>query len=124
MNPTASEAPTTKFREFKWVRQEPRGRRRWFESPEIELVVWFDDAGTRTGFQLHYGTSALTWRPDQGFTHSRVDSGDRLGNKMTPLLIPDGDVPWDRIEQLFQSNASTLEADLREFIQGRLTARR
>jgi hypothetical protein len=124
MNPAAAESPTTAFREFKWVRQEPHGRRRWFESPEIELVVWFDDSGVRTGFQLHYGTSALTWRHEKGFTHSRVDSGDSLGNKLTPLLIPDADVPWEQIEQLFQRNAGTLEAELREFILGHLAARR
>jgi hypothetical protein len=124
MNPTPPEPTITSFREFKWVRQEPHGRRRWFESPEIELVVWFDDAGTLTGFQLHYGTFALTWRLEKGFSHSRVDSGDRLGNKMTPLLIPHGDVPWEQIETLFVRNADTLETELREFILSHLAARR
>ncbi len=124
MPPGATESRSSQFREFKGVRQEPRGRRRWFEGSGIELVVWFDDSGTLTGFQLLYDARALTWRPSMGFSHSRVDSGPSLGQKQTPLLLPAGDVPWSDVEDLFQRNADSLEPDLREFILHQLARRR
>ena len=116
------------FREFKHVRQEPGGQRRWFEAPEIEFVVWLDQVGGQTGFQLIYQLSgkecALTWRRGLGFNHSRVDSGDILFSKQTPLLIADGAVPWGGIEDLCQKHASSLEVEFRELVLGRLAERR
>ncbi len=124
----APEQPSTVFREFKSVRQEPRGRRRWFESSAIELVLWLDDSGISTGFQLIYQLDgrecALTWRRDFGFAHSRVDSGDHLLGKQTPLLISDGAVPWAQVTDLFAQSAPSLEPELRDFILVRLCDRR
>ncbi|MES2693667.1 MAG: hypothetical protein V4773_09350, partial [Verrucomicrobiota bacterium] len=71
------------LREIKNVRQEPgEGRRRWFESDGLELVVWLDARGRMTGFQLCYDSGrhehALTWREGGGFSHDRVDPGEEL----------------------------------------------
>lgn len=116
------------FREFKGVRQEPGGRRRWFESTELELVLWLDDRSALSGFQLLYslpdGDRALTWRAEGGFAHSRVDDGEGRRMKMTPLLIADGIVPWEEVERRFRSQAGSLEAGLAEFVLTRLRARR
>ena len=111
------------------MRQEPGNLRRWFESPMIELVVWYDGTGYETGFQLIYrpprGEGALTWRRCSGFSHHRVDSGDHDPFKnMTPVLLPDGVVPWLQIEDLFRQNAASLDPDLRELVSARLTERR
>jgi hypothetical protein len=128
MTPGPSNAPPRQFKEFKSVRQEPHGYRRWFEGADLELVVWHDETGARTGFQLLYpvadGERALTWHPAKGFAHSRVDSGDHLLRKETPILIADGMVPWQQVEDLFQQNAASLDPDLREFVLGRLKDRR
>ena len=118
----------TRFREFKSVRQEPGLQRRWFEASDIELVVWYDQAGARTGFQLIYwpgdGERALTWRDRHGFNHSRVDSGSCSPfSNLTPILQPDGAVPWPLVEELFRRRAASLEADLRDHILARLQAR-
>lgn len=43
------------FREFEGVRQEPGGRRRWFESDGCDLVVWYEPDAI-SGFQLLYAT--------------------------------------------------------------------
>ena len=53
--------------EIKNVRQEAGGgRRRWFESEGMDVVVWMDGDGAIIGFQLCYdfgqGERALTWR--------------------------------------------------------------
>jgi len=118
------------LREFVHVKQERRkGRRRWFESDGFELVVWFDQADQLEGFQLCYdfgrGEHALTWRPVVGFAHSAVDSGDnpRGGSKRTPILIPDGNVPWEDLMARFAERSASLEPGLRQLISARLAAK-
>ena len=112
--------------EIKNVKQERgAGRRRWFESEGLEVVVWFDRHGHVTGFQLCYdlghGDHALTWRDGSGFAHSAIDTGDEspLVNR-TPVLEPDRDVPWDEISRLFDERSATLEPPLRQLIHGKL----
>lgn len=117
------------FREIKNVRQEPGdGRRRWFEAEGIELVVWFTPADEIAGFQLVYdaggGERALTWRPRAGFAHSVVDTGDRTPLKNeTPVLLPDGEVPWQELAQRFGRHAGSLDPALRRFVQEQIERR-
>ena len=93
------------------------GRRRWFESDGLDLVVWLDAAGTPTGFQLCYdlghGERALTWRPNTGFAHHDVDSGDEnpLKNE-TPILVPGEAVPWVELRKLFGARSASLRLRL------------
>src|SRR5689334_4469777 len=100
--------------EIKNVKQEPGpGQRRWFESDALELVVWYDPAGQVTGFQLCYdlrhGDHALTWRAGTGFAHAVVDSGEETPLKnQTPILTPEGDVPWQEIARLFDGESAEL----------------
>ena len=118
------------LKEIPNVKQEPgAGRRRWFESDGLDLVVWLDAAGTLTGFQLCYdlgrGERALTWRPGTGFAHHEVDEGDKnpLKNE-TPILLPVGAVPWAGLTKLFESRSASLEPALRERVQSRLAAQK
>ena len=119
------------LREFVHVKQECRaGRRRWFESDGLDLVVWHDAADRMEGFQICYdfgrGEHALTWRPDSGFAHSAVDTGDDFqgGAKLTPILVPDGAVPWAELAARFAERSDTLEPPLRELVTARLAAKR
>jgi hypothetical protein len=120
------------LREFVYVKQERHGgRRRWFESDGLELVVWQDAAGALEGFQLCYdlgrGEHALTWRPGAGFVHSAVDSGDNFEGaavKQTPILVPDGAVPWRELAARFAERSGTIEAQLRELVSTRLAAKK
>lgn len=119
------------LKEFVHIRQESgEGRRRWFESDEMELVVWLDANGAIDGYQICYEVRgvehALTWRPGVGFAHSSVDSGDTPmgGSKMTPILLPDGAVPWAEVERRFEKNSGALETDLQTLVSGTLAARR
>lgn len=115
--------------EFKKVRQEAgEGYRRWYEDQGFDLVVWHRSDSSVAGFQLLYdegnGERALTWRPDQGFMHSRVDAGSLSPFKnMTPVLLPDGEVPWETLREAFAARAAELEPALRELVQARLEAR-
>ncbi len=119
------------LKEFRNVRQEPEaaGRRRWFDDDiqPLEFIVWYDAAGAIEGFQICYdlgrGAHALTWRPVQGFVHNAVDTGSAgpLTN-LTPILVPDGRVPWEEIIQRFEGCSATLEPTLRELVNARLNA--
>lgn len=119
------------LREFVHVKQESHaGRRRWFESDGFDLVVWQDQADRVEGFQICYnlgrGEHALTWRPGLGFVHSVVDDGDQRegGGKLTPILVPDGAVPWVELTARFAERGTTLEPALRELVGTRLAARK
>ena len=112
--------------EIKNVRQERgAGKRRWFESDGLELVVWLDRDDNVSGFQLHYdvghGAHALTWREGSGFAHSAIDSGDDSPfSNRAPVLEPDGHVPWTDVEHLFDERSVTLEPELRQLIHDKL----
>ena len=115
--------------EIKNVRQERgAGRRRWFESDGFDVVVWLNRGGHVTGFQFCYdlgdGDHALTWRKGSGFAHSSIDTGDDspLANR-SPVLQPDGEVPWTGIERLFRERSATMEPALRQLIHDRLAQR-
>ncbi len=116
--------------EFKQVKQEAGGdRRRWFEDEAMELIVWYRGSDAVEGFQLCYPAPdaqerALTWRDGRGFSHARVDAGDTRPDKnLTPVLIPDGAVPWAVLETQFAARSTELEPALREFVLTRLKAR-
>ena len=114
------------FREFQGVRQEPGSRRRWFESPDLDLVVWYAEDGGVVGFQLIYGTPqeqrALTWRLGSAFLHQAVDAGDRLLGKLSPVLIKCEEPPPPDLAVRFAAQSGSLETDLAEFVGARLRA--
>jgi hypothetical protein len=111
--------------EFQGVMQERgvSGRRRWFEDDAMQLIVWSQPDGTLTGFQICYPGEdrrerALTWRAGQGFSHASVDSGDTRPDKnLTPILVADGVVPWERVRTQFEDRAARLEAPIRDFVR-------
>jgi hypothetical protein len=110
------------------VRQERGSRRRWFEADGLELIVWYQPSGTVEGFQLCHdrpdGQFALTWRTGVGFAYDRVDTGDTTPFKNeTPVLRPDGAVPWADVTALFQAHSAQIEESLRKIVLQRLAAK-
>jgi hypothetical protein len=118
------------------VRQIPgEPRRRWFTADTLDLIVWCDDTGAPTGFQLAYdkprSEHALTWTREGGLAHTAVDDGDAgaLAPKATPVLVPDGHFDLDRVRRLFAAAARGVDRDVAAFVEARLatpprTARR
>lgn len=107
------------------VKQEPGGRRRWFEDDELELIVWYRLSGEIEGFQLCYDQAgareALTWREGVGLAHSRVDGGDATPLKNeTPILQPKGGKPRTRLAALFRTRSGAVEASVRDLVLNRL----
>jgi hypothetical protein len=86
------------FRELVGVTQHAGsdGHRRWFRDGAWDLIVWYDDSSAIRGFQLCHDLSgaehAATWQRGSRLVHQRVDAGEDLPNKSTPILVP-GNVP-------------------------------
>lgn len=101
-------------------------RRRWFMSDDLDLVVWCDESGRPSGFQLCYdrGLSerALTWQLDCGFSHMAVDDGERVGGKYKaiPILVADGPFPANTVADRFAGESAELPADLADFVNMKL----
>lgn len=104
--------------------------RRWFHSPDMDLVVWLGGADTDDAlcaFQLCYdksfGEKALYWSAGQGFTHMNVDDGeDHPGkHKATPLLVPHGACDGHMLRRRFAATAQALPESIRRFVEARLT---
>ena len=111
------------------VRQiEGEGFRRWFSDSYFDLIVWYADERQEEiiGFQLCYdkpGTErAVTWRRGEGFSHNRIDDGERpFSSKMSPVLVADGVFDRDAVLGKFEKAAGKIDADLQAFIRIVLT---
>lgn len=118
------------LREFTHLKQEASpGFRRWFESDGFDLVVWYASSGDVTGFQICYdfgqGEHAFTWRKSDGWSHHAIDSGDRTPLRdLTPILIPDGAVPWPMLRAVFAERSRELDPGLRELVGATLRSTR
>lgn len=94
--------------------------RKWISDDYFDLILWYRDE-TITGFQLCYGKPyeerALTWFTGDRFSHTRVDSGDdKATSNRTPVLIPDGIFPKDKIIQEFNLRSDSLEPGIRSLV--------
>ena len=101
----------TRVMELKKDRRPPGAdRRRWFSSPEMDLIVWFGEGGALDGFEFYYDKNrsehVLIWQEGLGFRHLAVDDGETkpaLDYKQSPILIPDGEFQSGRIRRLFSA---------------------
>lgn len=115
------------LRELPDARQVPgEPRRRWFNSPDLDLIVWMDDGGEPTGFQLCYdklrAERALTWHAGRGYDHSAVDDGEHTPAKYksTPILVADGLFQSNRVHTLFLEASADVPEDIRRFVSDAL----
>ncbi len=93
----------------------PDSDRRWFSDDFFDLIVWYDAERRVSGFQLCYNLQgiehALTWQDGKGTDHHRIDSGEASPLKnMTPVLFPDGAVPYDELVRQFTDRAAAIDA--------------
>lgn len=103
------------------------GNRRWFSSPEIDLIMWTDRIDSIVAFEFYYDKNidehVLLWRERSGFTHLAVDDGEQkptLEYKRTPILVSDGNFDPDRIRSLFEGLCENLPADVAAGVRLRL----
>lgn len=111
------------MKEYTNVRQIPgERRRRWFTSDNFDLIVWLNEDSSFAGFELCYDKAkferSLIWRPNTGFTHMAVDSGEqRPGRyKATPVLVPDGVFDAVRIHSAFAAESAPLPREVVSYV--------
>jgi hypothetical protein len=111
------------LREIRNVRQVPGDRRRrWFESEDIDLIVWLDERGEPTSFQLCYDKGrrerALTRDAGGALSHAVVDDGEsrNSGYKESPVLLAGASFDAERVERLFVEQGGGLPAGIVELV--------
>ena len=95
--------------------------RRWIGDDYFDLIVWYTPSDTVHGFQLCYDKPhwerALTWLAGKGFSHTEVDSGeDSPEANRTPVLVPDGSFPSEKVLTEFTRRGSALPVELQKFV--------
>ncbi|MBN1697656.1 MAG: hypothetical protein JW881_09095 [Spirochaetales bacterium] len=114
--------------EINQVKQfEDEGYRRWFSDTYFDLIVWYEDDRTISGFQLCYDKEnterSLTWKNRSGFEHNKIDNGEKPGRaKMTPILVPDGLFSKDEIAERFKASSRNIDREVADFVYKKLTS--
>ena len=114
------------LRELSNVRQVPGDCfRRWFTGEDLEIVVWYDEAGAISGFQICYDPRsqprALTWTLKRGFSHAAIDDGDdKPTSNRTPMLRPCGYYDAAKLRESFLASGGGLPAREKAFIEDKL----
>ena len=104
-----------------------KSTRRWFSDDYFDLIVWIDQGGAISGFQLCYDKykkeRALTWTQINGYSHERIDDGESNPSKnLSPILVPDGVCPTKEIIERFILESTGIETRLQSFIVDKLQA--
>ncbi len=96
-----------------------------FSDDYFDLIVWTGQNGSVSGFQLCYDKytkeRALTWTEENGYSHERIDDGEANPSKnLTPILVPDGICPIQKIIELFLLRSVEMDPQLRSFVVDKL----
>jgi len=111
------------LREIKNTRQisnEPK--RRWFNSANLDLIIWLDEKNQIQGFQLCYDKlrkeKAFTYKQQTGFNHQSVDNGEsNYGNyKQSPILLAEQQINVPHLCQIFIQQSVDIENIIVEYI--------
>ncbi len=99
-----------------------KARRRWFSSPQFDLVVWLADDQSFAGFELCYDKQdqehSIAWSEAYGYRHMAVDSGEaRPGkHKAAPILVPDGHFDVHRVSAAFDAVRYSLPQEIAGYV--------
>lgn len=111
------------MKELRNVRQIPgEPPRRWFFSPDFDLIVWLSDDQEVIGFELCYDKRrqerAISWRQNTGFRHMAIDDGEqRPGrHKSSPVPVADGDFDAPRVHAAFLAASQALPKEVVRFV--------
>lgn len=105
----------SEIRDVRQIRGE--GPRRWFTDPYFDLIVWYSDDGSLTGFQLCYDKQgrerAFTWTREHGSQHERIDAGETPGHsRMSPVIVADDSPPAEGVAELFLRQSGAVDSEI------------
>ena len=101
------------------------GSREVYGDDLMDLVVWYDEKQSISGFQLSYATltdpHAVTWYRAKGLFHHRIDVGDfKPGRHGSPVLERDGVVPHRMLHDEFLQRSKALSDGLRILVLAKI----
>jgi len=111
------------------VRQVPgEGRRRWFTDAYFDLIIWYAEDGSITGFQLCHDKRgqerAFTWNRGHSCVHEAMDSGEAPGHsKMSPVLTGSSTAPARDIAERFLRQSAEVDPTIVRLVYTTLCAR-
>ncbi len=113
------------LKEYPAKRANDDSQRRWFADEYFDLIVWFDEDGDISGFQLCYDKGpaerALTWTCETGYSHNRIDGGeDNPAKDQTPILTPDGVFASQQVLQRLIDSSAKVDSDISDFVIAKL----
>jgi hypothetical protein len=100
--------------------------RRWFHDDYFDLILWYGEGRAIAEAQLCYDIGrnerVLTWTTGSRASHFGIDSGEEspLKNR-SPLLVPDGEIPFEELLRKFRERGAELDKDIRDLVERRLT---
>lgn len=109
------------LKEWKRIRQEKHSFRRLFTDDNFDLYVWYKSPHnlTITGFQLVYNSDgcqkALTWQQESGFSHLKIDEGDK-GLNRSPILVLDGLFDYGSVVDALRCSMKDLDPDISDLV--------
>jgi hypothetical protein len=100
--------------------------RRWLNDDFFDLIIWYRPDDTIHDFQLCYDKPywerALTWMSDRGFSHMAVEGGEQVyPPNQTPILVPDGSFPADRVLHECTRRGSALPVQVRQLVTDKIS---
>ena len=109
------------MQEFKNVRQDEPGFKRYFCDDTFDLYVWYEHQGGEiTGFQLVYDIvavpRAITWIKGKGFRHNKIDGYDSSYFNQTPILAKDGVFNVQAICDSFKIHCIGIDEDISSLV--------
>lgn len=113
--------------ELKNVRQiSGEACRRWFSSPEMDLIIWHENDGKLAGFELCYDKDTCEksfYMGNAGQLNMLIDNGEnRPGKyKSSPLVIRDTAIDAGRLKEEFILQSENLPQDIIEFVLSAIT---
>ena len=108
-------------------RQNTNENRRIFTDEFFDLYVWLSENEHIAGFQLCYDKGnferALTWTEQNGYSHMKVDDGEKSGTsyKMKPVLVIDGIFDSKPIANRFLEESRSVDESIAGFVHEKIS---
>lgn len=94
----------------------------WFQDHNNDLFIWLNENRQPTSFQFCYNKAfdehSISWQHQNGFYHSRIDSGEDGINqyKMSPIMISDETFKHKEMADLLLTISQDINPELINFI--------
>ena len=106
------------------VQDDDKQRKRWFNDPICDLIVWEADQESIDKFQFYYKKSGnefmVEWNKNQELQYANVDSGDSALRNFSPVIVRGKKQRPDDIIFFFMYRSLRLDQKVKSFVLEKL----